>query len=68
MQRWYAYQAKTNQVPGFPLRTGMNGLEVNHRLRGKLAAEMVAEGFVATKLNLNTRNAAQAQGGGGKGN
>jgi hypothetical protein len=66
VQRWCTYQVKTNQAPGFPLRTGMNGLEVNHRLGGKLAAKMAAEGFVAPELNPNTANAAQAEGGGGK--
>jgi hypothetical protein len=30
-QRWYAYQAITKQAPGFPLITGLNGLEVNYK-------------------------------------
>jgi hypothetical protein len=46
----------------------MNGLEVDHQLEQEMVAKMAAEGFVVPELNLNTENAAQAKGGGGKSN
>jgi hypothetical protein len=68
VQHWYADQARTNQVPGFPLRTGLNGLEVNHEWDQEVVNEMAAEGLVAPELDPNAANAAQAKGGEGKGN
>jgi hypothetical protein len=67
---WYAYQVKMNQVPGFLLRTRMNGLEVNHQWgqEQEIAAKMAADGFVAPELNQDAVNAAQAEGEGGTGN
>jgi hypothetical protein len=68
VKRWYAYQARTNQAPGFPLRTGLNGLQMDHQLDQELVTEMATEGFVAPELDPNAVNAAQAEGGEGKGN
>ncbi len=65
---WYAYQEKISRVPGLPWTTGMNGLEVNHKLGCKIAVKMVVDGFVAPELNPNATNAAHAAGGGGNGN
>jgi hypothetical protein len=67
-QRWYAYQVRMNQAPGFPLRTGMNGLEVNHQWGQEIMAKMAADGFVAPELNPDAATAAQAEGEGEKGN
>jgi hypothetical protein len=49
------------------LTTGTNGVEVNHKLGRKIAAEMTADVFVAPELNPNAANAAQAEGAGGNG-
>jgi hypothetical protein len=59
------HQARTNQAPGFPLRTGLNGLEVDHQWG---QTKMAAEEFVVAELDPNAVNAAQAKGGEGKGN
>jgi hypothetical protein len=66
VQRWYDYQARTNEAPGFPLRTGFNGLEVDHWVDQKLLSDIVLGGFVVPELDPNAANAAQA--GGGEGN
>jgi hypothetical protein len=50
------------------LTTGTNGLEVNHKFGRKIAAKMAADGFVASELNPNAANEAQAKGAGGNGN
>jgi hypothetical protein len=68
VQRWCSYQAGTNQVPGFPLRTGLNGLQVDHRVDQELVTKMAAEGFAVPEFNPNAANAAQAEGGEGRGN
>ena len=65
---WYAYQARTNEAPGFPLRTGFNGLEVDPWVDQELMTKMAAGGFVAPELDPNAANAAQAEGGEGNGN
>ncbi len=52
----------------FPLRTGLNGLEVDHQWGQEVVTKIVAKGFVALELNPNMANAAQAKGGEGKGN
>jgi hypothetical protein len=65
---WYAYQAKINWVPGLPWTTGTNGLEVNHKLGRKIAAEMAVDGFMAPELIPNAANVAQAKGAGRNGN
>jgi hypothetical protein len=67
-QRWYAYQARTNQALGFPLRTGLNGLQVDHQLDKELVTKMTAEGFVVPELSPDAANAAQAESEEGKGN
>jgi hypothetical protein len=67
-QHWYAYQARTNQARGFPLRTGLNGLQVDHQWDCEVVAKMAAEEFVTLELDPNAANAAQAKGGEGKGN
>jgi hypothetical protein len=67
MQRWYDYQVRMNQMPGFPLRTSMNGLEVNHQWGQEIVAKMAADGFVAPELNPDAANAVQADGESGTG-
>jgi hypothetical protein len=64
-QRWYAYQARTHEAPGFPLRTGNNGLEVDPWVDQELLTKMAKEGFVAQGLDTNAADAAQAEGGEG---
>ncbi len=66
--RWYTYQARTNQAPGFPLRTGFNGLQVNHRVDQELVTKDATEGFLAPELDPNAANATQAEDGEGRGN
>jgi hypothetical protein len=61
-QRWYAYQTRTNEVPGFRLRTGCNGLGVDPRVDQELLSKIAAGGFVAPELDPNAANAAQAEG------
>jgi hypothetical protein len=67
-QHWCTYQVRVNQAPGFPLGTGMNGLEVNHQGGQAIVAKMVPDGFVAPELNPDTANAGQAEDEGGTGN
>jgi hypothetical protein len=67
-QHWYAFQARTNQASGFPLRTGLNDLQVDHWVDQELVTKMAAEGFVVPELDPNAANAAQAEGGEGWGN
>ncbi len=55
-------------MPGFPLRTGFNGLELNHQLGHKISAEMAADGFLAPEFHPNAAIAAQAEGDNGKSN
>jgi hypothetical protein len=68
VQHWYAYQARTNEVPGFPLRTGFNGLDVDPWVDQELLTKMAAGGFVEPELDPNAANTAQAEGGEGNGN
>jgi hypothetical protein len=68
IQRWQAYQANIKKAPGLPLRTGLNGLEVNYKLGREVAAKMVVDGFVAPLLNPNAANVTQVEGVGGNGN
>jgi hypothetical protein len=68
MQRWYAYQARTNEAPGFPLRIGYNGLEVDPQVDQELLSEIAAGRFVAPELDPNVANDVQAEGGGGNDN
>ncbi len=65
---WYAYEARTNEAPGFPLRTGYNRLEVNHWVDQELLSKIAAGGFMAPELDPNAVNAAQAEGGEGNDN
>ncbi len=46
-----AYQTITKQASGFPLKTGINGLEVKYKLGREVAAEMSVVGFEAPVLN-----------------
>ncbi len=55
-------------MPGFPLRTGFNGLQVDHWVDQELVTEMAVEGFVVPELDPNAANVAQAEGGEGRGN
>jgi hypothetical protein len=59
---------RTNELPGFPLRTGFNGLKVDLWVDQELLTKMAAEGFVAPELDPNAANAVQAEGGEGRGN
>ncbi len=52
-------------MPGLPLTTGLNGLEVNYKLGCEIAAKMAVDRFVAQELNPNSANGAQAEGAGG---
>jgi hypothetical protein len=62
VQCWCTYQARTNEAPGFPLRTGYNGLEVDPRVDQELLSKIAAGGFVVPELDPNAANAAQAEG------
>ena len=55
-------------MPGFPLRTGYNGLEVDPRVDQELLSKIAAGGFVVPELDPNAANAAQAEGGEGNDN
>jgi hypothetical protein len=68
VQRWYTYHTRTNEVWGFPLRTGFNGLEVDSWVDQELLTKMAAEGFVAPELDPNAGNATQTECGEGRGN
>jgi hypothetical protein len=61
-QCWYAYQARTNEAPGFPLRIGYNGLEVDPWVDKELLSKIAVGGFVAPELDPNAVNDAQAEG------
>ena len=69
VQCWYAYQARTNEAPGFLLRTCFNGLEVDPWVDQELLTKMAVGGFVGpeSELDPNAANAAQTEGGEGKG-
>ena len=45
------------------MRTGFNGLEVNHQMVEELLTEMAAEGFVVPEEDPNAADAAQAEDG-----
>jgi hypothetical protein len=66
--RRYAYQARIDEAPGFPLRTGYNGLEVDPRVDQELLSKIATGGLVVPELDPNTANAAQAEGGEGNDN
>ncbi len=61
-QRWYAYQARTNEAPVFPLRIGHNGLVVDLWVDQELLSKVAAGGLMAPELDPNAANAAQAEG------
>ncbi len=67
-QHWYAYQARKNEVPGFPLTSGYNGLEVDPRADQEILSKIAAGGFMVPEFDLNAANAAQAEGGEGNDN
>jgi hypothetical protein len=56
MQRWCGYQARTNEVPGFPLRTGYNGLEVDPQVDQELLSKIATGGLVAPEMDPNAAN------------
>jgi hypothetical protein len=64
-QCWYAYQARTNEAPGIPLKTGYNGLWVDPWVDQKLLSKIATGGLVVPEFAPNAVNAAQAEGGEG---
>jgi hypothetical protein len=61
-QHWYAYQVKTTEAPGFPLRIGYNGLEVDPWVDQESLSKIATRGFMAPELDPNAGNSAQAEG------
>ncbi len=55
-QCWYTYQARMNEAPGFPLRTGFNGLWVDPWVDQELLTKMATKGLVAPDMDPNGAN------------